>query len=866
MALSIANILLEVTGDSDDAQRALEEVSRDLALFGRETAEAEADLDTSAATAHLDELKARLAAFSADDHSTEVNVQIAKAQADLAVLQAELKHIDDESVVVDVDVRRGIVEKIGSLTGQVERLGESTEQAASGGISNLVGGLFDAQLGAGRFSASLGTILEVGPALVAVVIAIVGQLAAVIASAASAAGGIGALATAFGAALVPGIALGIGAVLRFKDEAGKAGTAAHALSGTLGAVGAAFQKATAGGSDALFRGLSDALRDIAPLVQSLGPAFTRLGQAGGDALRSLGEQFASPAWRKFFTFTTDSLARLTPLFAQSFGAFANILRNIATAAMPFLIKAFQGLADGLDVVAGKTSDIGGLRDVIGGMVHSLASFGHLIGGVTDLVGAFVQAFAPFGDSIVESLGDGAHNLADWLRSSEGIEKIKQFFEDTGPLASEVAKLLLNVSLALVQIGQFVAPALTPIVRGFNEILGVLNKVLSFLNDNISNGFRSAIGSILGLVVGFSKVGKAGELAAGAFRVVVGVLGALGGAFGSVASAIGSGFSAAFAAVVATARNIAQTAVSAVRAVAGAAKSAGQAVFNAVRAGFNAARGAVVAIARSIANAAVTAVRAVVGAARSAGSAVMNGVRGGLGAIRGAIVGVARSIASAAVSAVRAVVGAARGAGSAVMNAVASGFNAVRGAVQGAARSVGQGAINAIRAFVGAATSAGSSLINGIASGMRSAIGAVVGVAHSIWDAINAALPDITLNIHIPTPSVPHIDLPGPLASGVRDLASGGLHLVGEEGPELSFLPPGTDVYTAGETRRILRALAGGASGGGARVAGTPALAGAGGGGGDQYFSFHTPGTGNPDPRIAMAQAALFRRQKGRRTK
>ena len=72
MGISVANILLQVTGESDDAQRELEAVARRLALFGRETAEAEADLDTTPANEALDELKVRLAEFSADDHSAEV--------------------------------------------------------------------------------------------------------------------------------------------------------------------------------------------------------------------------------------------------------------------------------------------------------------------------------------------------------------------------------------------------------------------------------------------------------------------------------------------------------------------------------------------------------------------------------------------------------------------------------------------------------------------------------------------------------------------------------------------------------------------------------------------------------------------------
>jgi phage-related protein len=865
VGLSIANVLLQITGDSDDARRELEAVSRDLALFGRETAEAEADIDTTAATSHLDELKARLAEFSADDHSTEVNVQIAKAQADLAVLQVELKRIDGENVKVDVDVRRGIVEKIASLTGQIERLGQETERVSSGGLQSLVSGLGDAWKEADIFGVSLSTIAQAGPAVVAVLVAVIGQIVAIVASAASAAGGLGALATSFVAALVPGILLAIGAIAQFKKDSETAGTAAFALSGNVTDLVNVFKKATAGGADAVFKGISDSIRDLAPLVQSLGPAFTRLGRAGGDAFRLLGAQFSSPAWRNFFIFTTDSLAKLTPLFARSFGAFAAILRNIATAAMPFLIQGFRLLAKGLEAIAGKTSDIRSLRDSIGGMVESLGAWGHLLGGIVKLAGAFVAAFAPIGDKIVGALGDGAENLAKWLSSSEGLRKIKQFFQDTGPLASELGKLLLNVGLALIQLGQFVAPALTPMVKGFNEVFGVLNKILSWLNDHVSPGFRALLGAIGPAVVGLGKFKLAGSAIAAVAGVLIGALAALGGAFGDVGKAIGAGFSSALSTVVSVARNIATAAVDSVQEKVNEATIAGRAIFNGVRAGFNAARGGALSIARAIAQAAVDAVRKRVSAARSAGQAIFNAVQGGFNAARGAVVAAARAIAQASVSAVRALVGAARGAGQAMMNAVQGGFNAARGAVVAAAKGAAQAAVNAVQAAVGAAAAAGRALASSVASGIRSAIGAVTSAASAIWNAAKSII-EAPLHIHI---DVPDIKIPTPhFAAGVRGRSSSSVALVGEQGPELSFIPRGADVFTAGETRRILRALADGVArpiGGGGSA---PALAGAGGGTviGEQSFHFSTPGTGNPDPRVAMAQAALIQRQKGRRNR
>lgn len=796
MALSVANLLLQITGDSDGARRELEAVSRDLALFGRETAEAEVDIETAGAEAHLEELEVRLSEFAADDHSTEVNVLISKAQADLAVLRAELKRIDGEDVTVDVDVRRGVVEKIASLTGQIEKIGKVTEEAAQGGISSFVSSIGEAWKGASIFGVSLSTIAVAAPFVIAAVVAIVGQLVAVIASAASAAGGIVALGTAFGAALVPGIALAIGAIANFKDDAATAGTAAHALSGSLGVVADAFKNATAGGSNALFRGLSDGLKDIAPLIEHLGPAFTRLGEAGGDAIRGLASQFSSPAWSKFFTFTIDSLAKLTPLFAESFGAFANILKNIATAAMPFLIKAFEGLADGLDAVAGKTSDIEGLRGVIGGMVSSLRSWGELLGGLADLAAAFVEAFAPFGDSIVESLAEGAHNLADWLRSKDGLEEVQQFFETTGPLAAALAELVLKVSLALIQMAELIAPALTPVVRLFNNVLDAANAALSWIVDHVPGVLRvltSVIAPITLLADAFGPIKGAAEDAFNAVKSLV----------GDVIDLLAEPIDFVFGApreVLAIVRDIWQAAKGIVTDVIDFVLHAPRDVLGVIRDIWRSAKGVV----NDVLNFVLHAPREVLGVVRDIW-------RTAKGVISDAIDFVLKVPHDAA----------------------------------GAARDL-WGDVKGI-------ISDGIDFVLGFASG-------IIDKARAIWDAVNDALPDITLDIHIPTPSVPHIDVPG-LATGVRNLPMSGLHRVGEEGEELAFLPSGADVFNVGETQRILRALAGGvsvpvAAGGGGAVAG--------GGPVTNHYNVEviSPGTGSPDPEIAAAKWDATLRAKG----
>lgn len=792
MSLSVANILLQITGDSSSAQRELEDVARDLALFGRETAEATAELETGEAEAALDDLKFRLDEFSAKDVSADVNVKIAKAQSDLAALQAELKRIDGEDVTVDIHTRKSLVSDIGSLVSQIDRLGQDTEGLNRGPLSTLASKLGSAWSEAEIFGVSLTRIATVGPAVVAVVVAIIGQLLAIVASAANAAAGVGALAVAFGATLIPGILLAIGAVAQFKAESGKAGTAAYALAGNLKDVWNAFKGATAGGSNAVFQGLSDALRELYPLVKSLRPAFTRLGEAGGDAFRLLGKQFSSPAWRKFFIFTTDSLAKLTPLFARSFGAFAAILRNIATVAMPFLIAGFRALAKGLEAIAGKTSDIHGLRSEIGGMMESLGSWGHLLGGIVKLVGAFVAAFAPIGDKIVSALGDGAENLAKWLSSSEGLRKVKQFFEDTGPLAAEVGKFVLNLALAFIQLGQLVAPVLTPLVHLLNQVLQAANAALSYINDH-SSGVASALALILTpatVIVG--AFGKLKGVAEDAFGVVKDVV-------SKAASIVATPLEFIFGApreVLAEVRDIWKTGKDIVGAVIDFLLHAPRDVLGVIRDVWQTAKGII----------------------RDAIDFVLKAPRDVLGTIRD----IWRD---------------AKG----VITDVIDFVMKVPHDPAGAARELWgdvKGVITDAIAFV-----------------VRVPFDAL-GQARELWgkikDALSGAI-DLVVQI-VPDLSGLPSKVIGALgfANGVEDLRDAMFAMVGERGPELAFLPQGTDIYTADETRKILKSLARGIG----QPPAAPAAASAPtrSGGGDNYYdvTIQAPSSGYADPEIALS--------------
>ncbi len=131
MADSIANILMRLTGEDDDATDTLERFYAKLKAFGETEAEAEADVNIGdgelrllalitqlAAFAKIDataeanvdvdqgeliELMAILAEFEANDIGIEVDVNQAAALSQLVALKAVMETIDGQEVQVDVD-------------------------------------------------------------------------------------------------------------------------------------------------------------------------------------------------------------------------------------------------------------------------------------------------------------------------------------------------------------------------------------------------------------------------------------------------------------------------------------------------------------------------------------------------------------------------------------------------------------------------------------------------------------------------------------------------------------------------------------------------------------------------------------------
>lgn len=249
------------------------------------------------------------------------------------------------------------------------------------------------------------------------------------------------VAAAFTAGLIGAfVAAGLMAVAvvdRFKQMSGVIGSAANELKNAGYLVRGAFRDATAGGADALMRGLARGLAKLAPLLRSLEGSFTAMGQAFGDMFDHLFSELASmgPELRQMFR-------RLIPVIdstGRMLGSMLRLFVQLATVGAPLVADAFDWLADKMTGWTDSFTDskvngaLGTIKRFVAGAKRfwqsftapikkelgpAIKEFGVAWADVADDVGrslgAIVAGFIQFGRDILPMVVSGVKLLSDVL--------------------------------------------------------------------------------------------------------------------------------------------------------------------------------------------------------------------------------------------------------------------------------------------------------------------------------------------------------------------------------------------------------------------------------------------------------------------
>ncbi len=142
MPSNIRNVLLEVVGESDDAQRSLSEIAASLrALPDSRTVEVRAEVRK--ARQNIERMRQDLLAINRDRASPEIKVQISKALLDLENFDKRLEDISKEKVSVDVELRRDRLQvQIDRVEATLDKLSEDSatvtiDASISGAVSTI---------------------------------------------------------------------------------------------------------------------------------------------------------------------------------------------------------------------------------------------------------------------------------------------------------------------------------------------------------------------------------------------------------------------------------------------------------------------------------------------------------------------------------------------------------------------------------------------------------------------------------------------------------------------------------------------------------------------------------------------------------
>jgi phage-related protein len=534
---------------------------------------------------------------------------------------------------------------------------------------------------------------------------------------------------------------------------------------------------------------------VPSLLKTLQPAFTTLGKAIGSSFKTIGQELTSPAWASFFKLLAGSASKVVPLLTGSFIQFARILRNIATASMPFLIQGLKALNGWLKGLAGGTSNAKSLQKGIGGLVDHLKAWVTLGAQVGKVFFDVLATAAPIGLEIVKWLSQGAQQLANWVSSSKGQERIKQFFTDVLPLIKEMVTFFGQLAIVGAEVFQALAPSLAFLFQGLNLLL----KPVIFLLDL----FNKIPASVRSWLIPFGVI-------IGTVTTLIGVAKTIAPLFGGIGAAIAH----AVTAPVAGAWNW----------IVGAAK----AVFGVVKGVFKAE---------------VAAVVAYMNVAFAVWGWIFSAAKNVAGKVSGVVTGLAHTVGSIASRAVGSawhwLADAAHDAAGAVKGVISALVGWVKARVNDAI-SVIRSIISAINSVRAKASAAAASLVGAIKAPVNALIDGINAIAlHlSIHKGLPGPLPDINIDTTIdPFPTIPH------LARGVRNFM-GGFAWVGENGPELAAFPPGTDVFTSGDSRRM--------------------ASGMGQGGGDTIYNIEAPAGELPDPGATVALIDMKMRARGKR--
>jgi hypothetical protein len=279
----------------------------------------------------------------------------------------------------------------------------------------------------GAVAGSFGQLAPLLATAVPALAAVGGAAATLAASFASAAAGAGALGAGLGASLAPIVVVGKQVTSRLEEikkaheavqTAQKNGTEANRkaaaeamaglsksereMAGALDRLSGLQTKVLGGASDRIFSALAGAVKRVAPVLEGLRGPFNNLGDAIGGSIDRISKALSGNAWSGALKAFVSSASKLVGPITTIFMSIGNVMRDVATAALPMVQDAVKGVADKFRDID-KAATTGKIRAIVGELVDQTKSWFNLFKAVGGLVVHVFSGSASQGKSLVDTL-------------------------------------------------------------------------------------------------------------------------------------------------------------------------------------------------------------------------------------------------------------------------------------------------------------------------------------------------------------------------------------------------------------------------------------------------------------------------------
>ncbi|MCV7251217.1 hypothetical protein H7J86_03500 [Mycobacterium hackensackense] len=264
-----------------------------------------------------------------------------------------------------------------------------------------------------------------------------------------------------------------------------------------------------------------ASRDLPILKSGLGDIATSLNDNIKTLFSSLGSEQGQGILDRILGNTADAQARLSAVIDP-------LVRGLGTLTAAGT-DALPGLADALGTASERFATFIEAADKDGSLKkwidEGIDAAGNLLGTVKNIGDAFVSiARNAGGDGLLGTLDDLTGKFADWLRTAEGQNSVRQFFEDAKKSAAEWLPILRDIPGILggiIQGGRDIASVVVPPFRDISHLLSenrdlakaVLEGFLAWKTAQFAAGIVGEITKISGALGAKGGGGLLGKLGA-----------------------------------------------------------------------------------------------------------------------------------------------------------------------------------------------------------------------------------------------------------------------------------------------------------------------------------------------------------------